>query len=358
MASRNRHALILAGGRGTRFWPRSRRRTPKQLLPFLGERSLLQETFERLRVEVPPERTWVLANELLRPAIRRQLPEVPRQQVLAEPCQRNTAPCIGLAAQIVASLDPDAVLGIFPADHLIGKPARFRRLIRAAYREAENGNIVVIGIEPRWPETGYGYIEFPRSVQAGDLIPRKVKRFREKPDLITARRYLKARRFYWNSGMFFWRADIFTEALRLHLPKTASLLAALPRFECRTFHARLREVYPRAEDISVDYAVLEKAGNIVGLASGDIGWNDLGSWRAVHEVLDPDREGNVAAGDAVLVDSRSNFVHADKPVALVGVDDLVVVDTPDALLVTTRARAQDVGKVVKLLEQRGRDDLL
>jgi len=358
MSTDNRHALILAGGRGTRFWPRSRKDSPKQLLRFLGDRSLIQETYDRLRAEIPPERIWVLTSERLRPAILRQLPDVPRRQILAEPAQRNTAPCIGLAAQLLMRIDPDAVLGIFPADHLISRPARFQRILRAAYRGAERGSLMVIGIQPRWPETGFGYVEFPSGFRPGALTPIAVRRFREKPDPKTARRFLKAGRFFWNSGMFFWRADVFVDALRRHLPKTASLLAALPSMRSRQFPARLREVYPLAENVSVDYAVLEKADNVMGLAADDIGWNDLGSWKAVYELLPKDGLGNVVRGEGVLVDSRSNYVDAAKPVALVGAEDLIVVDTPDALLVAHISRAQQVGELVKLLEKRGRGDLL
>jgi len=358
MSTDTRHALILAGGRGTRFWPRSRRDEPKQLLRFQGGRSLIQETFDRLQTEIPAERTWVLTNQRLRPAILRQLPEVPRDQVLAEPAQRNTAPCLGLAAQMLHRKDPDAILGIFPADHLISRPARFRRILRAAYRGAGRGSLMVIGIQPRWPETGYGYIEFPAGVQPGALSPVPVRRFREKPDLKTARRFLKAGRFFWNSGMFFWRAEVFVEALRRYLPKTASLLAALPSLGSRQFDGRLAEIYPLAENVSVDYAVLEKAKNVMGLASDDIGWNDLGSWQAVYELLPKDKHGNVVRADGLLIDSRSNYVDAAKPVALVGAEDLIVVDTPDALLVVDRSRAQDVGKVVKLIEKQGREELL
>jgi len=359
MAASSRYALILAGGRGTRFWPRSRRRRPKQLLALFDERSLLAQTAERLRPVVAPERTWVLTNEELRHEVVRQLPGVPRAQILAEPAQCNTAPCLGLAAQILCQLDPEAVLGVFPADHRIGRLEAFHRLVEAAYRAAESQALVVIGIAPRWPETGYGYIEFPEGVAAGSLEPYPVLRFREKPDLETARQFLAAGRFYWNSGMFFWRADVFLEAFRRHLPKTASLLASLPAFGSREFRKRLCEAYPRAENISVDYAVLEKASNVVGLAAGDIGWNDLGSWNAVYEVMDKDAEGNVLRTEALVLDSRGNYVEVPgRLVALVGVEDLVVVDSPDALLIVPRHRAQQVSEVVKRLEAAGRDGLL
>ena len=359
MAKKNRHALILAGGRGTRFWPRSRKRTPKQLLALFSDQTLIQETVGRLSPLIPVERIWVLTNDLLRRRIARQLPQVPQEQILAEPAQCNTAPCLGLAAQVVRQVDPDAVLGVFPADHFIAKPARFRRLVEAAYRAAEKRFLVVIGIPPKWPETGYGYIEFPEDVASGATVAVPIRRFREKPDLETAKQFLAAGCFYWNSGMFFWRADVFLEAFRRHLPKTASLLAALPRFEDRAFPQRLKQVYPLSENISVDYAVLEKAHNVAGLAADDIGWNDLGSWNAVYEALPKDGQSNVARTEALGIDSRGNYVEAPgKLVALVGVNDLVVVDSPDALLIIPRARAQQVGDVVKRLEAARREGLL
>ncbi len=355
------YAMIMAGGRGTRFWPRSRRRHAKQILNVFGSRTLIQHTFDRLRAFLPPERMWVITNHDLRDAIVRQLPEVPRRQIIAEPAQRNTAPCNGLAAHILNSVDRDAVIGVFPADHIVGKPARFRRLLSPAYRAAEQGNLVVLGIEPRWPETGYGYLEFPEGTQPGGLAAVPVLRFHEKPDSDTARRYVAAGNYYWNSGVFFWRADAFLDALRKHLPKTATILAALPAFSSRQFAHRMAEAYPLSENISVDYAVMEKAANVVGLpAGGDLEWNDVGSWNAIYELLPHDADGNAARAAEILArSSTGNYVDAEgKLVALVGVEDLIVVDTKDALLVAARSRAQEVGQLVKALEQRKREDLL
>src|SRR5271170_5791363 len=201
------YGLILAGGRGTRFWPRSRRAHAKQVLKFFGDRSLIQQTVDRLRPVLPPERIWILTNDHLRAEIVRQLPEVPARQILAEPAQRNTAPAIGLAAHILYSLDPDAVMGVFPADHVIGKPREYLRLLKPALRAAREGKIAVLGIRPRWAETGYGYIEFPQNVQAGSIDPSPVLKFREKPDAAAASEFLRAGNFYWNAGMFFWRAS-------------------------------------------------------------------------------------------------------------------------------------------------------
>ncbi|MCU1338763.1 MAG: mannose-phosphate guanylyltransferase [Bryobacterales bacterium] len=353
------HGLILAGGRGTRFWPKSRRHSAKQVLRLFGDRSLIQQTVDRLRPVLPPERIWVLTNSHLRDEIVRQLPDVPKRQILAEPAQRNTAPAIGLAAQILHGLDPESIMGVFPADHVIGKPREYVRLLKAALTSARAGKIVILGIQPRWPETGYGYIEFPKGVKPGGSKTLPVKRFREKPDARTATRFLRAGHFYWNAGMFFWRTSVLLDALRQHLPKTASLLASLPAFGSRRFAAGLQDAFPKCENISIDYAVLERAANVVGLPAGDIAWNDVGSWNAVYELHARDRAGNALRTHSMVEDSTGNYVDAEKKlVALLGVKDLIVVDTPDALLIADRGRAQQVGDLVKLLETAGHHHLL
>jgi mannose-1-phosphate guanylyltransferase len=357
--NRHHYGLILAGGRGTRFWPRSRKRSAKQVLNVVGERSLIQSTVDRLTPLIAPERLWVLTNDHLRDIIIRQLPEVPRKQILSEPTQRNTAPAIGLAAQILHSLDPDAVMGVFPSDHVIGKIQQYRAVIRSAFKAAADRHLVVVGIQPRWPETGYGYIEFPGGCAVGGAAALPVRRFHEKPELAKARRYLKAGNFLWNSGMFFWRTDVLLDQLRHHLPRTATVLASLPRFGSRAFAAGLERAFPLCDNISIDYAVLEKAAGVRGIAAGDFGWNDVGSWNAVYELLERDAQGNSIALESIVLDSHNNFVDArGKVVALIGVRDLIVVDTPDALLVAARDRAQQVGEIVKTLERRNRHDLL
>jgi mannose-1-phosphate guanylyltransferase len=356
--NRHHYGLILAGGRGTRFWPLSRKRSAKQVLKVMGERSLIQGTVDRLAKVIPPERLWILTNDHLRDEIVRQLPEIPRRQVLAEPAQRNTAPAIGLAAQILRSLDREAVMGVFPADHVVNREPAYRSVVRAGLQAGSAGNLVVVGIAPRWPETGYGYLEFPRGTTPGGT-PRKVARFHEKPSLEKARRYVKAGKFYWNSGMFFWRADVLLEELRRFLPKTATILAALPAFGSRLFAGRLAKAYPLCDNISIDYAVMEKSAKVAGIAAREFGWNDVGSWNAVYELMSRDGCGNVVASDSVCLDARDNFVDVrGKVVALLGVNDLIVVDTPDALLVASRDRAQQVGDIVKALEKAGRHDLL
>ncbi len=377
------YALILAGGRGTRFWPRSRKRSAKQVLNVLGDRSLIQSTVDRLTPLIPPERIWVLTNPYLRDVIVRQLPEIPRRQILAEPAQRNTAPAIGLAAHVLHSLDPDALMGVFPADHVVADPPVWRAVLRSAWKGAAAGQLMVVGIRPRWPETGYGYIEFASSgaddrfsssanpnsrannpLSSASRVPKlsppiPVKKFHEKPVLAKARRYLASGCHYWNSGMFFWRAGVLLEELRRRLPRTATLLAALPPFASRRFPAALRSTFPLCEDISIDFAVLEQAQNVAGILAADFGWSDVGSWNAVYELLPRDAHGNVIVHDSVVLDAHDNFVDArGKLVALLGVRDLIVVDTPDALLIAARGRAQSVGEILKQLETRGRHELL
>ncbi len=348
----------MAGGRGTRFWPRSRKRNAKQVLRFFGERSLIQQTVDRLQAVVPPENVWVITNEYLQKEIRSQLPEVPKTQIIAEPAQRNTAPCIGLAAKILAEVDPEAVLGVFPADHLIFKEGRFRNFVKAAYKAAAHHDVVVLGIQPQWAETGYGYIEFPQNVQPGALEAQTVHSFREKPDTGTANQFLAAGNFFWNAGMFFWKAGAVLDLMRRHLPKTATLLAGLPPLKNRVFGTKLAEIYPLCENISIDYGIMEKAANVAGLAIDDIGWSDVGSWEAVYALAAKDKDQNASRGDLVVENSRGNYVDAAKTVALVGVEDLIVVDTPDALLVAHRSQSQAVSKLVKTLEKKNREELL
>jgi mannose-1-phosphate guanylyltransferase len=353
------YGLILAGGRGTRFWPRSRKRSAKQVLNVVGDRSLIQATVDRLAPVIAPERLWVLTNDHLRDTIIEQLPEVPKRQILSEPVQRNTAPAIGLAAHILHAVDPDAVMGVFPSDHVVSKPAAYRAVVKAALKGAKSGNLMVVGIQPRWPETGYGYIEFPNGTVGGgkDAVP--VRRFREKPELRQAKKFVAAGNFFWNSGMFFWQTGAILDELRRNLPKTATILASLPSFRSRRFGAELERCFPLCENISIDYAVLEKAKKVAGIAAADFGWNDVGSWNAVYELLPRDGQGNVTVHDSLMHDSHNNFVDArGKLVALLGVSGLIVVDTPDALLVASRDRAQGVGEIIKELEKRRRDELL
>ncbi|MBI2817380.1 MAG: mannose-1-phosphate guanylyltransferase [Acidobacteria bacterium] len=359
--SKHLYAVILAGGRGTRFWPRSRRRTPKQLMSFGNGRTLLQQTIDRLSPLISPGNVWVFTNQLLAKAVSRQLPEVPSSQIIAEPVQRNTAPCAGLAAELILARDPEAVLGVFPSDHVVLKPAAFRNVVRLAERQARLGNIVVLGIRPRWPETGYGYMEFSRIPQINPPRALAVKQFREKPNMAVAERYIRAKRFFWNSGMFFWKASVIRDALRQHLPETSAVLSSIGECAYRKngkVTRILNDLYPSCQNISVDYAVLEKASNVVGIPC-DIGWNDLGSWQAVYDLLPHDQNSNVLRSETLLLDSGGLYVDVPgKMVGAVGVQNLVIVETSDALLIVPRERAQDVTRLVSEIEKAGREELL
>jgi mannose-1-phosphate guanylyltransferase len=358
----NFYPVILAGGRGTRFWPLSRKKRAKQLLALDGKQTMIQQTVARLLPLASAKSFWVIANEDSRPAILKQLPKLPRAQVLAEPAARNTAPAIGLAAFLLLRQDPEAVLGLFPSDHVIGDEKRYQEtIVRGIEIAAAGPNIVVLGIRPTRPETGYGYIETGNASLKESL---RVRRFTEKPDVAKAAEFVAAGNYLWNSGMFLWSARTLADALREHLPRTAPLLEQIAdTFGTAKFAATFRKLYPKCENISIDYAVLEprsakgeRAGNIFCLPA-DFGWNDLGSWTALHEhhaAKSSSAEGNLVAGSGVyLLNSSRNYIHAPgKFVAAVGVNDLVVVETPDALLVTTRYAAQDVGKVVKHLDDK------
>lgn len=358
----NFYPVILAGGRGTRFWPLSRKKRAKQLLALDGKQTMIQQTVARLLPLAPPSRFWIITNDDLRLAISKQLPALPKAQVLAEPVGRNTAPAIGLASFLLLREDPDAVIGMFPSDHVIADEKRYRETLQRGSEIAAAGeNIVVLGIRPHRPETGYGYIEAGSTFQGEAL---RVRRFTEKPDAQKAAEFVQAGNYLWNSGMFLWSARTLANAMREHLPKTALLLEKIAAaFGTRKFSTTFRRLYPRCENISVDYGILEprsakgeREGNIFCLPA-DFGWNDLGSWTALHEhhtAKSSPPEGNiVTAAGAFVLNARGNYVHApDKFVAVVGVSDLVVVETPDALLITTRQHAQDVGKVVKHLDEK------
>ena len=363
MAKNNRfYPVILAGGRGTRFWPLSRKRRAKQLLALDGEQTMIQQTVQRLLPLAAPNHFWIITNEELQAAIARQVPRLPKKQIIAEPVGKNTAPAIGLAAFLLHRLDPRATIGLFPSDHVIGDEKTYRDVIQRGTEIASAGNnIVVLGIRPTRPETGYGYIESGAPLEMEVL---RVRRFTEKPDVEHATQFLKAGNYFWNSGMFLWSALTLVNALQEHLPKTAALLEEIASvYGTSKFSSTFRKLYPECENISVDYALLEprsakgeQASNIYCIPA-DFGWNDLGSWAALHEhhsLKSKSADGNLIASDgSYTLNARGNYVHAPgKFVATVGVDNLVVVETEDALLITSRERSQDVGKVVQYLDQQ------
>jgi mannose-1-phosphate guanylyltransferase len=351
------YIVILAGGSGTRFWPLSRKSSPKQLMSVFGGKSMLQRTVERV-VPLQPKRIMVVTNALQAAETRRQLEYITGVpvDVIEEPVGRNTAPAIGLAASIIARFDVDGIMAVLPADHYILDEERFRETLRKGKSVAQTGALVTLGITPTRPETGYGYIE--ATTNCGDQ-PAAVARFVEKPALQRAMEFLATGRFYWNSGMFVWGACDILDQIKLYMPELSGALAKLTfeqdLWEISDLKPQITEIYAGLKGESIDFGVMEKAEN-VQVIPASFGWSDVGSWSALPEVMEADQEGHVviSAQGSVSVGSKGCLAYGGgKMVAFVGVQDLVVVDTPDALLVCAKSSAQDVKKVVEELERRG-----
>src|SRR5215470_8383107 len=362
------HAVVLAGGRGTRFWPRSRTRTPKQLLNIIGKQTMLEQTIARLRPLVSPDRIWSVTNAEQTAALKKQLPAASRTRVLTEPVGRNTAAAIALAAiHIRHAAKGDALLVVLPSDQFIAQPEKYRRIVAAALEIArEPGRMVVLGIPPTRPETGFGYVErMGEPITTGGFPAYAVRRFTEKPALDVAQKYVASGNYQWNAGMFFWRVSTFLDNLQRHLPKTHAELEKLAAsIGTRAYEKRLRSIYPKLENISVDYAILERATQHPGapqvfVIPAEIGWSDIGSWAAVYELLAKQPGDNVWVGPGHALDALGNLLYSpSKFVAVIGIKDLVVVETDDALLICPRDRAQDVAKLVKHIEEQKLKSLL
>ena len=352
------YAVIMAGGVGARFWPSSRAKTPKQLLDLTGSgRSMIAATVDRLLPDIPPERILVVTGEATRKAVREALPEIPEKNILAEPVARNTAPCVGWAALRVKRQDPRGILAIMPSDHLVADRPAFQRAMGVAVEAAGQGAIVTFGIIPDRPETGFGYIEIGEERSPG---LREVTRFVEKPDIENARKYVERGNFVWNSGMFFFSAERILGEIARQMPELNKELKAIETaIEKGGEEEAVRTIYPALPSQSIDYGIMEGATGI-RCVPVDFGWSDLGSWAAAYDLSKKDADANAQGLEAIAVDSRGCLVRAPagKLVALVGVEDLVVVDTGDALLVCRRGAAQDVKEVVSRLKKQGRFDIL
>jgi len=359
-------ALVLAGGSGTRFWPLSRQLRPKQLLALEGDRSLLQATVDRLQPLVEPQSVWVCTTRALADAVRRQLPEVPPEQVLAEPMGRNTAPAIGWSLRSMPEEARAGVVAVLPADHRVADAAAFRDALERAARAVEMDDLVMtLGVVPRWAETGYGYLELGEGLGASDGGVRRVARFVEKPDAEAAARFLASGNHLWNAGIFVFRGTMLLAHLARLQPELARGLEAIAADP-----SRVDALYAGLPADSIDYAVMEKlaatgdGAAAVGTVPLDCGWSDLGSWAALAEVLPKDAGGNAgrgAVGAIVAVDAGGNVLVSDGGegvVAVLGVHDLVVVRTADAVLVCPKERAQEVKRLVAELALAGREDLL
>ncbi len=357
------YAVIMAGGKGTRFWPKSRERMPKHLLDIVSPRTIIQETIERIAPLIPEENILIVTGESHADELMKQVPHIPKENIIIEPLGRNTAPCIGLAALHIRRKSPHDVMVVLPADHLIHDAPRFRHLLSAAADMAGRGDfLVTIGIRPTSPETGYGYIEkgdLKTAVNGENIYT--VKSIREKPPLKQAKAFLKKGGFYWNSGMFAWNIDAILDAVEKWLPKVqAGLEQIAGTMGTAGEKETVRRVYNEFPSISIDYGVMEKADNIL-LIEGDFGWSDMGSWDALWEASGKDENGNAANCRDLFVgvDARNSLIHSPrKLVTLLGVEDLIVVDTEDALLICKRGSSQDVKKVVEILEAKKKKEYL
>ncbi len=356
------HAVIMAGGSGTRFWPLSRKRVPKQLLNLVGDETMIQQTVNRCDGLIDPSRTWVVTNEEQVSAIREQLPNLPAQNVLVEPAARNTAPCIALAAVHVLKNDPDACMLVMPADHVISTREDFQQGVATAVElvEKQPDRLALIGVPPTFPSTGFGYIEQAEPIPVSSGRAFEVGSFREKPDRSTAQRYLQAGTFFWNCGIFIWKAETILEALRQHEPELIERIEKIAS-AIGSGHDRqvLEKEFPLCLSISIDYAVLERAQRIA-VVQAPFQWDDLGSWQALQRLHGEDENGNTIIALHVGIDTADCVIHSEKNhlIATIGIKNCVIVHTPDATLVADKNDENAIAKLVEQLRQRGLQDYL
>lgn len=352
------YAVIMAGGSGTRFWPRSTKKLPKQFLSLFGEGTMIQNTAKRIEPIIPQERILVVTNDSYVDIVKEQLPSVPDENIVGEPVAKNTAPCVAIAAEMLYKKDPDATMVVLPADHHITDPSAFNEYLKAAIDKAESGNhLVTIGIHPDRPETGYGYIhgdnDFTEEFNKKLLHP--VKAFKEKPDLETAKEFVASGDYYWNSGMFIWSAKSVLHSIESYLPEMFKLVKGASAQLFEDGHTKAIDAFYHAcESVSIDYGIMEDADNVF-VVPGEFGWNDVGSWSAAYDLGDKSEEGNVIRTEQFTsAESINNLVFSEsgKMISLVGVEGLAVVETEDAILICDLDKAQDVKKIVNELKSK------
>jgi mannose-1-phosphate guanylyltransferase len=348
MASINQHlyAVILAGGSGTRFWPMSRNNRPKQFLKIIGSRSLLQETIKRINSQVPSSHIYVVTNVRFQNLVHEQTApyRIPRATILWEPQGKNTAPAIAWAAAVINQRDPNGIMAVFPSDHIILNQQAFLKNFEQAVSLAQQHFLVTMGIVPTRPETGYGYLKIKSSRFDGKKIWR-VEQFTEKPSLKLAERFLRRKKYLWNSGMFFWRCDVILNQIQKFLPPVYAA------FEKKSHQAHAEKIWPRLPSISIDYGILEKAPNVATIPAKNIAWSDLGSWESLMEYFCRDTVGNIIRGDVVEINCKNMMISTDKRlVAAIGLQDVILIDTPDALLVCRKDCSQQVKEIVDMLK--------
>ena len=355
------YSLIMAGGSGTRFWPRSKTVKPKQYLNLSGHESLLQSTIKRFSTFTEPENIYVVSGKSQATVLEEQTPMLPKANLIYEPVGKNTLPCIGLAAMFTEKENPHGVMVVTPSDHLIGNDERFRDTILAAVKIAEDRDgIVTIGIIPTYPATGYGYVQVESEIEAYNNVNRfKVRRFVEKPCRKIASEYLSQGGFYWNSGLFIFKINVFLEALRQFSPALYNNLRKIQEeIGNPNFELTLESVYHTVENISIDYGIMEFAENIY-LVEGNFVWNDLGSWESIYLTAEKDENGNAGAGESVIIDSKNSYIYSETGIiALVGLDDVIVVQDGNTTLVCKRDKAEEIKKVVDQLKAENKNQYL
>ncbi len=355
------YAVIMAGGSGTRFWPKSTKALPKQFLNLFGKGTMIQNTADRIKEIVPQERIMVVTNESYVSIVKEQLPKVPEENIVGEPVAKNTAPCVAIAAELLYKKDPDAIMVVLPADHHITEPYRFNEILKSAIAKAEDGDhLVTIGINPNRPETGFGYIHADNTVSESyeENTVNPVHAFTEKPDEQTAQKFLDSGDYFWNSGMFVWKASTVLNEIEIQLPEMyEEVKAASSELYESTHDAAINDFYYACESISIDYGIMEGA-NSVYVVPGEFGWSDVGSWTAVYELAEKNQQGNsVQTLNATFAEAEGNLVlsSGEKMISLVGVENLAVVETEDAILVCNLEKAQGVKEIVEQL--KGSEDL-
>ncbi len=354
------YAVVMAGGSGTRLWPKSRSSKPKQFHSLISSQSMLRETIERLEKGIPSENIFIIAGAVHIPPIKEQLTHIPHKNIVVEPMGRDTAPAVAVMGAILYKIDPKSVLAVLPADHHIANADEFQRILHLAADIAAKDDVVItIGIKPTYPETGYGYIEMNGAYKQEIAEVFWVKSFKEKPDPVTAEKYVSSWHYLWNSGMFVWSSETI---LKLYAELAPDIYEGAIRiadaYGTEKQQEVIEEVYPTFRRISVDYAIMEKAPKVC-VIPGDFGWSDIGSWAALHDVLSTGSDANVVIGKHAGIDTHNCLIHGgDRLIATVGLDNLIIVDSDDVLLICPKGRAQDVKKLIEKLQSEGKAEYL